>query len=159
VAKSGSRSGSGRIYVLNGPNLNLLGSREPKIYGSLTLREVEQAVRTKAGTLGWSTEFRQSNSEGELVDWMHEARGNGLGVVLNAGGYSHTSIALLDACRALDRPLVEVHLSNPYAREAFRRHSYVSEAADGIICGFGAAGYVLALEAVSELLKTHRKRI
>ncbi|HEY3777952.1 MAG TPA: type II 3-dehydroquinate dehydratase [Rhizomicrobium sp.] len=156
MARSRLRSGSSTVYVLNGPNLNLLGSREPEIYGKLTLGEIEQAVRTKARTIGWTIEFRQTNREGELVEWLHEARRDGLGVILNAGAYSHTSVALLDACRALDCPLVEVHLSNPYARETFRHHSYISEAANGVICGFGAAGYLLSLEAVSELLKARR---
>lgn len=156
MARSQSRSSSNPVYVLNGPNLNLLGSREPEIYGRLTLGDIEQAVRTRARSHGWALEFRQTNCEGELVNWIQEARKAALAVVLNAGGYSHTSVALLDACRALGRPLVEVHLSNPYAREAFRRHSYISEAADGVICGFGAPGYLLALDAVSELLKTQR---
>lgn len=145
------------IYVLNGPNLNLLGSREPEVYGTQTLGDIEVAVRDKAESLGWRVDFRQSNREGELVDWIQEARGKAAGVVFNAGGYSHTSIALLDACRALGKPLVEVHLSNPYAREQFRRHSYISEAANGVICGFGGAGYLLALEALSELLKAHTR--
>jgi len=141
------------IYVLNGPNLNLLGSREPELYGSATLKDIEQAVEAKARAMGRAVVFRQSNREGELIDWVQEARHGAIGVILNAGGYSHTSVALLDACRALDRPLVEVHLSNPYKREAFRRHSYVSEAAGGVICGLGTFGYVLAVDALSELIK------
>jgi 3-dehydroquinate dehydratase-2 len=145
------------IYVLNGPNLNLLGWREPEIYGTRTLADIEKAVTDKAESLGWAVDFRQSNSEGELVDWLHEAREKASGVILNAGGYSHTSIALLDACRAVGKPLVEVHLSNPYGREHFRRHSYISEAASGIICGFGGAGYLLAIDALSELLKAHAR--
>ncbi|HEX3665140.1 MAG TPA: type II 3-dehydroquinate dehydratase [Rhizomicrobium sp.] len=145
------------IYVLNGPNLNLLGRREPEIYGTRTLADIEKAVTDKAESLGWAVDFRQSNSEGELVDWLHEAREKASGVILNAGGYSHTSIALLDACRAVGKPLVEVHLSNPYGREHFRRHSYISEAASGIICGFGGAGYLLAIDALSELLKAHAR--
>ena len=145
------------IYVLNGPNLNLLGSREPEIYGTSTLQDIEKSVAEKAHTLGWTVVFRQSNREGELVDWLQDARNDASGAVLNAGAYSHTSIALLDACRALGKPLVEVHLSNPYAREAFRRHSYISEAANGMICGFGGAGYLLALDALSELLKARAR--
>jgi 3-dehydroquinate dehydratase-2 len=141
------------IYVLNGPNLNLLGSREPELYGSATLKDIERAVEAKARGMGRAVVFRQSNREGDLIDWVQEARQGAVGVILNAGGYSHTSVALLDACRALDRPLVEVHLSNPYKREAFRRHSYVSEAAGGVICGLGAFGYVLAVEALLELIK------
>jgi 3-dehydroquinate dehydratase-2 len=153
VAQSRRRNATLPIYVLNGPNLNLLGSREPNVYGRTTLKEIEDDVGSKAKLLGWISVFRQSNHEGQLIDWLHEARGHASGVVLNAGGFSHTSIALLDACRALDKPLVEVHLSNPYGRESFRRHSFISEAATGIVCGFGAAGYLLALEAISELLK------
>ena len=140
------------IYVLNGPNLNLLGSREPDLYGKMSLADIERAVASKAHAADLNIVFRQSNEEGHLIDWLHEARECASGVILNAGGYSHTSIALLDACRALDRPLVEVHLSNPFRREAYRRHSYVSETATGIICGFGAKGYLLALEALAELL-------
>jgi 3-dehydroquinate dehydratase II len=141
------------IYVLNGPNLNLLGSREPGIYGNATLQQIGEATAGRARDLGWDIVFRQSNREGELIDWVQEARNGALGVILNAGGYSHTSIALLDACRALEIPLVEVHISNPYRRETFRRHSYISEAASGVICGFGAAGYLLAIDALAELLK------
>lgn len=142
------------IYVLNGPNLNLLGTREPELYGSVTLGEIEQAVKAKAKAYGWSVVFRQTNKEGELVDWMQEARGAALGVIVNAGAYSHTSIALLDACRACNKPIIEVHLSNPYRRETYRRHSYVSEAATGLICGFGASGYLLAMTALAEMLGT-----
>ncbi|MGH6876223.1 MAG: type II 3-dehydroquinate dehydratase [Rhizomicrobium sp.] len=141
------------IYILNGPNLNLLGGREPELYGSATLKDIERSVEAKARTLGWNVVFRQSNREGDLIDWVQEARRDALGVILNAGGYSHTSVALLDACRALDRPLIEVHLSNPYKREHFRRHSYISEAASGVICGLGAIGYVLAVEALAKLIK------
>ena len=148
-----SRKRSLRIYVLNGPNLNLLGSREPEIYGKATLEQIGQATAERARIFGWEAVFRQSNREGELVDWVQEARNDAVGVILNAGGYSHTSIALLDACRALEIPLVEVHLSNPYRRETFRRHSYISEAASGVICGFGAAGYLLAVDALAEMLK------
>jgi 3-dehydroquinate dehydratase-2 len=151
VAQSHKRSLP--IYVLNGPNLNLLGSREPTIYGNATLEQIGKATAARAHTLGLEIVFRQSNREGQLIDWVQEARNGALGVILNAGGYSHTSIALLDACRALEIPLVEVHLSNPYRRETFRRHSYISEAASGVICGFGAAGYLLAIDALAELLK------
>lgn len=141
------------IYVLNGPNLNLLGEREPEIYGRETLSDIEKAMRAKAGEHGRDIVFRQTNREGELVDWIQEARGAASAVVLNAGGYSHTSIAILDACRALRIPLVEVHLSNPFARENYRRHSYVSEAASGVICGFGASGYLIALDALAGIVK------
>jgi len=142
--------------VLNGPNLNLLGSREPEIYGHATLKDIRRAVTARARAIGWSVVFKQSNHEGELIGWIQEAQKDALGVVLNAGGYSHTSIALLDACRALDRPLVEVHLSNPYLREGFRQHSYISEAASGVICGFGATGYLLAVDALASLVKAGR---
>jgi 3-dehydroquinate dehydratase-2 len=141
------------IYVLNGPNLNLVGEREPEIYGRETLGDIERAVRAKARERGWDIVFRQSNREGELVDWIQEARGAAGAVILNAGGYSHTSIAILDACRALAIPLIEVHLSNPFARESYRRHSYISEAAKGVICGFGASGYLLALDAIADIAK------
>ena len=141
------------IYVLNGPNLNLVGEREPEIYGRETLSDIEKAMHTKARQQGRDIVFRQSNREGELVEWIQEARQAASAVILNAGGYSHTSIAILDACRALHVPLIEVHLSNPFAREPYRRHSYVSEAARGVICGFGAAGYLLALDALDGILK------
>lgn len=157
MAKSRRREQTLPIYVLNGPNLNLLGTREPEIYGTETLADIESAVTDKANSIGWTVDFRQSNREGELVDWLQEARDKALGVVLNAGAYTHTSIAMLDACRALAKPLVEVHLSNPYSREHFRRHSYISEVANGMICGFGGAGYRLAIDALSELLKAHQR--
>ena len=140
------------VYVLNGPNLNLLGTREPEIYGSATLADIETAAAARAKSHGLTIVFRQSNHEGELVDWIHEARGKGCGVIINPGAYSHTSIALLDALRALDKPVIEVHLSNPHRREAFRHHSYVSEAAKGVICGLGSTGYLLALEAMAGLV-------
>jgi 3-dehydroquinate dehydratase-2 len=141
------------IYVLNGPNLNLLGEREPEIYGRESLADIEAGVRAHARERGWDVVCRQSNREGELVDWIQEARTAASAVILNAGGYSHTSIALLDACRALAIPIVEVHLSNPFAREPYRRHSFVSEAAKGMICGFGASGYLLALDALANIVK------
>ncbi len=140
------------VYVLNGPNLNLLGTREPEIYGSATLADIESATAARAKSHGLRIVFRQSNHEGELVDWIHEARGKGCGVIINPGAYSHTSIALLDALKALDKPVIEVHLSNPHRREAFRHHSYVSEAAKGVICGLGSTGYLLALEAMAGLV-------
>ena len=141
------------IYVLNGPNLNLIGEREPEIYGRETLSDIENAMRAKAQEQGRNIVFRQTNREGELVDWIQEAREAASGVILNAGGYSHTSIAILDACRTLRIPLIEVHLSNPFARENYRRHSYVSEAAKGVICGFGASGYLIALDALAKIVK------
>lgn len=153
MTQSHRRDKTPPIYVLNGANLNLLGSREPEVYGTATLEDIEKEVRLKADSLGWTVVFRQSNNEGDLLDWLHEARASASGVILNAGAWSHTSVALLDACRALERPLIEVHLSNPYRREAFRRHSFVSEAATGVICGFGLSGYVLAVESLAQLLK------
>lgn len=146
-------SGAKPIYVLNGPNLNLLGEREPEIYGRTTLAQIGDQVRARASAVGLNVEFRQSNSEAELIGWLHEARQGAFGVILNAAGLSHTSIALLDAARALDRPLIEVHLSNPYAREEYRRHSFVSEAATAMICGFGVQGYLFAIDHLADLLK------
>ncbi|MDF1687849.1 MAG: type II 3-dehydroquinate dehydratase [Parvibaculaceae bacterium] len=136
------------IYVLNGPNLNLLGSREPEIYGKTTLADIEKMVADRAVTLGLETDFRQTNSEGELVTWIQEAREGSAGLILNAAAYSHTSIAIFDALSALDVPIMEVHLSNIFKREEFRHHSYVSPIAQGVICGLGAQGYELALDAI-----------
>lgn len=141
-----------RILILNGPNLNLLGKREPEIYGRDTLADIEAMCHAHAARRGLAVDFRQSNHEGELVDWVHEARGGHDGIIVNAGAYSHTSVALLDALLACDKPVVEVHLSNLFKREAFRHHSYVTAAAQGLICGFGAQGYVLALDAMGRLV-------
>lgn len=138
-----------RILVLNGPNLNLLGEREPEVYGRQTLADIESACRARAGELGLELEFRQSNSEGELVEIIQDARRAVAGMVVNAGALTHTSVALLDALQLLDCPVIEVHLSNIFRREAFRRHSYVSQAATGVICGLGPQGYLLALEALA----------
>lgn len=142
------------VLLLNGPNLNLLGTREPEIYGRTTLADVEALCDSRAKTLGLTVECRQSNSEGELVDWIQEARGRFAAIVINPGAYSHTSIAILDALQAIGLPVVEVHLSNIHQREAFRHQSYVSKVATGVICGFGAMGYGLALEAVKTLIST-----
>jgi 3-dehydroquinate dehydratase-2 len=142
------------IYVLNGPNLNLLGQREPQLYGSATLRDIETCLRSRAAVLGLAIDFRQSNHEGELIDWVHEARQKASGIIVNAAGLTHTSVALLDALLAADVPIIEVHLTNIYRREAFRHHSYVSRAATGIICGLGAKGYELALDALAEHLQS-----
>lgn len=141
------------IYILNGPNLNLLGKREPEIYGTDTLADLERrsAARAKAG--GHDVVFRQTNREGEIVEWLHEARENGAAVIINAAGYSHTSVAIHDALKAVDLPVVEVHLSNIHRRESFRHHSYVSAAADGVIIGLGAHGYELAVDAAIALVK------
>jgi len=140
------------ILVLNGPNLNLLGVREPSVYGRETLADIEEACLERAVDLGLAVEFRQSNHEGQLVDWIQEARESADGIILNAAALTHTSVALLDALRAAELPVVEVHLSNIYRREPFRHHSYVSAAATGIVCGFGAHSYILALEAIAQLL-------
>ncbi len=140
------------IFVLNGPNLNLLGVREPHIYGRSTLADVENSCAAHAKRLGHEIVFRQTNHEGELITWVQEARTDACGLVLNPAGYGHTSIALLDALKSLEIPIVECHLSNPAAREAFRRHTYVSLAASGVVAGFGPASYTLALDAVNGLL-------
>jgi 3-dehydroquinate dehydratase-2 len=140
------------IYVLNGPNLNMLGLREPAVYGRESLADVEKRVAARAKALGLTIAFRQSNDEGELVTWIQEARDKAAGIILNAGAYSHTSIAILDALQAAELPVVEVHLSNIFRREEYRQHSLVSLAAKGVICGLGAKGYELAVEAMAEML-------
>src|ERR1700744_3740962 len=156
MAKKPKQSKTLQIYVLNGPNLNLLGEREPEVYGRTTLAQIGKMVAAQAKKSGLGVSFLQSNHEGELVEWLHEARKKAAGVIINAGAYTHTSVALLDACRALDKPLIEVHLSNPYARERFRRHYYISQAATGIICGLGPDGYIAAVDALARYLKEHR---
>jgi 3-dehydroquinate dehydratase-2 len=140
------------IYVLNGPNLNLLGLREPHIYGRATLADIQLACETRAAALGRPLVFRQSNHEGELIDWIQEAREGACALILNPAGYGHTSIAILDALKALSIPIIECHLSNPAARESFRRRTYVSLAATGVVSGFGAKSYELALEAAAGLV-------
>ncbi|MBP6012168.1 MAG: type II 3-dehydroquinate dehydratase [Alphaproteobacteria bacterium] len=140
------------VFVLNGPNLNLLGSREPEIYGHTTLADIEALVRARSGGLGLNVDFRQTNHEGELVTWVQEARTGASAIILNAGAYTHTSVALHDALKAVDVPVIEVHISNPYRREPFRHVSYVSPAATGTICGVGAQGYALAVEALAALI-------
>ncbi len=137
------------IYILNGPNLNLLGTREPDIYGSATLDSIEKSCRKLGKSLDMEIMFRQSNEEGELVNWIQEAGLKSQGLILNAGAYTHTSVALLDAIKASGLPTVEVHLSNIFQREEFRHHSYISPVAIGMICGFGAQSYELALTALS----------
>jgi 3-dehydroquinate dehydratase II len=140
------------IYVLNGPNLNLLGQREPEIYGSNTLEDVRVACETRAATTGNTIVFRQSNHEGQLIDWIHEARAAASALILNAASFTHTSIGLHDALKTLDIPAIEVHLSNPHKREAFRHVSHISTVAHGVIAGFGMKSYVLAVEAAAELI-------
>jgi 3-dehydroquinate dehydratase-2 len=140
------------VYVLNGPNLNLLGMREPEIYGSDTLDDIAGRLEDKAKALGLAIDMRQSNHEGHLIDWLHEAQArDAKAVILNAGAHTHTSLALYDAIRSIKTPVIEVHLSNPAAREAYRHHSYVGMAAKGTIAGFGASGYELALDAAARL--------
>ncbi|PIC00362.1 type II 3-dehydroquinate dehydratase [Caulobacter sp. X] len=140
------------IHVLSGPNLNLLGTREPEIYGKDTLEDVRTRCEARAASRGVSVVFRQSNHEGVLIDWVQEARESASALILNPAGYGHTSIALLDALKTLSIPVIECHLSNPAAREDFRRHTYVSLAATGIVSGFGAASYELAIEAAFGLI-------
>ena len=140
------------LYVLNGPNLNLLGTREPEVYGNETLDDLRQRCERKAASLGLSVVFRQSNLEGELVTWIQEARTDASGLIVNAGAFTHTSIAMLDALLACPIPTVEVHLSNIFTRERFRHRSYISKAAKGVICGFGGLGYELAIEALADTI-------
>jgi 3-dehydroquinate dehydratase-2 len=140
------------ILVLNGPNLNLLGTREPDVYGNETLADIEAKSLDCGKNMGLKVEFRQSNTEGELVDWVQQARGNADFLIVNAGAYTHTSVALLDALKACDIPVIEVHLSNIHQREEFRQHSYISKVAVGMICGFGGYGYEMALEAAARIL-------
>ncbi len=141
----------GNVLVLNGPNLNLLGRREPGIYGSTTLADIEAMCVREGTRLGFRVTCRQSNSEGELITWVHDVSERYDGLVINPGAYSHTSIALHDALRSLEEPIIEVHLSNIHQRESFRHRSYVSLVAGGVICGLGAKGYVLALEGLAAL--------
>ncbi|KAB2902178.1 MAG: type II 3-dehydroquinate dehydratase [Burkholderiaceae bacterium] len=143
------------VFVLNGPNLNLLGTREPAVYGAQTLADVDLLCQQACARHGFALQFRQSNHEGHLVDWIHEAgrqhaAGELAGVVLNAGAYTHTSVALLDAIKGTGVPLIELHISNVHARESFRHHSYISPVARAVICGFGVAGYGLAIDALAQ---------
>lgn len=139
------------IFVLNGPNLNLLGMREPEIYGSETLDEIAGQIEDQAQTLGFDVDIRQSNHEGHLIDWLHEASAEGAhAVILNAGALTHTSLALFDAIKAISTPVIEVHISNPAAREEYRHKSFIAPVAKGSICGFGTFGYQLALDAASK---------
>ncbi len=141
-----------KILILNGPNLNLLGTREPEIYGHETLSDIEQNCKEHGKSIGIEIDFRQSNSEGELVDWIQGAVETIDGIIINPAAYTHTSVAILDALNQAGCPFIEVHLSNLFSREPFRHHSYVSPIAKGVICGFGAHGYLLALDAISKLV-------
>jgi len=143
----------GSILVLNGPNLNMLGVREPELYGSVTLDQLEQMCTERAEVLGLTIDFRQTNFEGELVTWIQQARSEHDGIVLNAGAYTHTSIAIPDALLVTELPVIEVHLTNIFRREPFRHHSYVSPVARGVICGLGAHGYLLALDAMAGIIE------
>ncbi len=140
------------ILVINGPNLNLLGTREPEIYGIATLDDIKDSMIGKAAPLGLSIDFRQTNAEGEIVNWIQEARENHQAIIINAGALTHTSVAIMDALLAVNTPSVEVHLSNIFKREEFRHHSYISPAAVGMITGFGAIGYLMAIEAIDNIL-------
>lgn len=146
-----------KILFLNGPNLNLLGVREPNIYGTKTLADIQRLCANRATALGLSVEFRQSNSESDLVDWIQQAREGCSGIVINPAAYTHSSIAIMDALAMLNIPIIELHLSNIHRRESFRHQSYVSLVASGIICGFGAHGYELALEAMANLIGAKRE--
>ena len=146
------------IYVLNGPNLNLLGSREPEVYGKETLEDVRARCMRKAEALGLRVDFRQSNHEGELVAWIQEARTDASGLIVNAGALTHSSIAMLDALLACDIPCLEVHLSNIFRRESFRQKSYISKAVQGMICGLGPLSYELAIEALAAMIETNKAR-
>jgi 3-dehydroquinate dehydratase-2 len=146
------------VYVLNGPNLNLLGTREPKTYGRATLREVEKLCREAARRHKLEVECRQSNHEGEIVDLIHEAAAKeAAGIIINAGGYTHTSVAIRDAIAAVSLPVIEVHISNIFARESFRHHSHIAAVAKASLCGFGVAGYALALDGLAALIGARRK--
>ncbi|MDF2369010.1 type II 3-dehydroquinate dehydratase [Sneathiella sp.] len=140
------------VIIINGPNLNLLGTREPEIYGAVTLKDIEAGTRAHGEKIGIEIDFFQSNNEGELVDAIQGAAGKHGGIILNAAAYTHTSVALQDAIKATGVPTIEVHLSNVFSREEFRHHSYISPVAAGVICGFGAKGYVLALDALADLI-------
>ena len=140
------------VLILNGPNLNMLGVREPHIYGATTLDDLEGACQERAEQLGLTIDFRQSNHEGELVSWIQQARTEHDGIIINAGAYTHTSVAIMDALLVAELPVVEVHLSNIFKREPFRHHSYISGMAQGVICGFGPQGYLMALDAMQNIL-------
>lgn len=147
---------TGTIYVLNGPNLNLLGKRQPEMYGSETLADVEAASLRQADSHGLTIRFLQSNAEHQLIDWIHEARENAVAIVINPAAYTHTSVAILDALNTFEGPVIEVHISNVHKREEFRHHSFVSLRADGVIAGCGTQGYLLAIDRVAQLVKSSK---
>ncbi len=140
------------IYIINGPNLNLLGTREPEIYGSETLKDIENICVKTANAAGYDVKFMQSNHEGQIIDWLHEARTNAIAIILNAGALTHTSVGLYDALKAIDILKVEVHLSNPHAREEFRHKSFISPVSNGVIAGFGIDSYILAINGIVKKL-------
>ena len=146
-----------KILILNGPNLNLLGTREPELYGNNTLPEIEKICKNKAESIGLEVRFQQSNSEGELVDCIQLAVNTTKGLLINPAAYTHTSVAILDALKQYQEPIIEIHLSNIYSREPFRQHSYVSPVANGVICGFGAYGYLLAIDAIYRLISDKKE--
>jgi 3-dehydroquinate dehydratase-2 len=146
------------VFVLNGPNLNLLGKRQPEIYGRETLADVERDVRALAKELKLEIRFHQSNREYEIIDWIHEARETAGGIVINPAAFTHTSVAILDALNAFDHPVIEVHISNVHKRAAFRQHSYVSMRADGVIAGLGTQGYLLALRRIAKLIAERKRK-
>jgi 3-dehydroquinate dehydratase-2 len=141
-----------KILIINGPNLNMLGKREPQIYGNENLKTIEARAKKEGKRLGLAVECRQSNHEGEIVEWIQGANESAAGLIINAGGYTHTSVAIRDALLTLTLPIIEVHLSNLFKREEFRHHSFITYTAQGLICGLGGKGYVLALEAMAELI-------
>lgn len=146
------------VLVLNGPNLNLLGTREPEVYGTETLADIQAKTEARGAERALSVDFRQSNAEHDLIAWIQESRGSAAGIILNAGAFTHTSVAIADALAAVSLPLVEVHLSNIFRREHFRHHSHMSRLAEGLICGFGSEGYVLAIDAMAHVLSKSKKK-
>lgn len=144
------------VFLLNGPNLNLLGTREPHIYGSTSLKDVEAMCHARAAKRGLTISFRQSNNEGQIVDWIHEGINGCAGIIINPAAYTHTSVAILDALNNVKQPIIELHISNPHKREPFRHHSYVTMAATGLICGLGVNGYPLAVDAMADMLEAKK---
>jgi 3-dehydroquinate dehydratase-2 len=155
---TGEQRMSRLVYVLNGPNLNLLGKRQPEIYGYETLADIEKELQALAKELNLEIKFCQSNREYEIIDWIHEARETAAGIAINPAAFTHTSVAILDALNAFDGPVIEIHISNVHKREAFRHHSYVSGRADGVIAGFGTQGYLLALRRLAHLIDKPAKK-